>query len=216
MLKMEFAKTSLLGAAVAAVAVALFAAHSASAATLDYTLSGVATGTIAGNTNANFTGATFSVTFVENTSSIVPLGPGYNIYEGISGTFTEGSYSTTITGADLEVNGNANTGSGSYETVFLFNSDFGSSLGISDDATLLNYALASTINTGSVTSNLGAFQDVAGFSTTTGDTIEFTGVQSLDFAATQPTAATPEPSSLILLLSSVSGAGLLRRRFKNA
>jgi hypothetical protein len=202
-------RNTLLPAVVAAAALAL--ASVAHASILDYSFSGQASGTIAGNTNATFTDATFNVTFVENTSSIMNLSPGYNIFEGVSGTFTEGSYTTTITGADIEVNGNGNTGSGAYETVFLFNTDFGSSLGIGEDPTLLNYALATTINTGAVTSNIAAYQDAAGFSTTTGDTIEFTGVQSLDFAVTPP-PATPEPCTLLLLATGLSGLCMLRRR----
>jgi hypothetical protein len=191
--------------AAALVFLPVAAAH---AGTLNYTLSGVGSGTIAGTTNTTFSDVSFSATFTENTSAIIGAG-GYYIYGDISGTFTEGGYTTTLTGVNLEVNSNGNTGSGAYETLYLFNSDFGSSVGINSDPTLLGYTLATPINTGSVTgSNIGAYQDAAGFSTTTGDTIEFTGLDSLDFVASNGTPVVPEPSSLSLLLVGISGVGL--------
>lgn len=181
------------------------AAH---ADTLDYTLSGVASGTIAGTTNATFTNASFSVNLTGDPSTLVG-GGGFFLYQGVSATFTEGAYSTTLTDISLEVNGNGNTGSGAYETLYLFNSTFGSSIGFNSDPTFLGYALATPIDTGTVTGlEIGAFQDATGFSTTTGDTIEFTGAQSLDFTATDSSSVVPEPSSLALLLSGISGAGL--------
>jgi carbohydrate-binding DOMON domain-containing protein len=92
----------------------------------------------------------------------------------------------------------------------------GSSLVLGEDPTLLGYALATTIDTGSVTSNITPYQDALGFTTTTGDVVEFTGLDSLDFAVTEPGASpVPEPSTLSLLaigLSGLLGAALLRRR----
>jgi hypothetical protein len=200
-------------AAAVAVVVVLLPARTVFATTLNYTFSGVGSGTIAGNTNATFTNAPFTVTFAENTASIGGSG-GYYLYNPAGdGTFTEGSYTSDITNGIIEVNGNANTGAGSYETVFLFNSDFGSSIGISDDPTLLNYALATPIATGSVSSNIGAYQDATGFTTNTGDVVQFTGLSTLDFTVAAPaSSSTPEPSTIGMLGAGLFAAGLLRRR----
>src|SRR5665213_2246022 len=75
------------------------------------------------------------------------LGAGYFAcggISGISGSFAEGGYATTLTGAHLEVNGNASTGVGNYEDVFLFDSGYTGSIGISEDPALLGYALATS------------------------------------------------------------------------
>jgi hypothetical protein len=213
MLRFESAKKVLLSAAVA-VAVLLLPAR-VFASTLDYTFTGVGTGTITGTHAGTFTNTAFSVSFVENTTNIVPLSPGYNYYPLISGTFTEGSYTTTFTNDYLEVNGNGNTGSGNYETVFLFNSTFGTSLGITSNPALSGYALATPVTTGVITgANIGAFTDATGFTTNTGDVVEITGLSSLDFTVTNPSAV-PEPSTLLLLTTGISGIGMLRRRFKS-
>jgi hypothetical protein len=189
-----------------AVATVIFSANTATASTLVYTFTGVGSGTISGTP---FTNAAFTVSFNENTTSITNPDIGYYEYSGISGSFTEGSYSANLTADTLEVNGNANTGMGNYEDVFLFNSDFGSSIGISQDPTLLGYALATPVTTGVVTGGqIGAFHDAAGFSTTGGDIIEFTSLSSLDFTAAAPGTA-PEPSSLALFAFGLFVFGLI-------
>src|SRR5208337_5623998 len=105
-----------------AVIMALVLAGAARASTVDYTFTGVGTGTISGNTNGSFASVPFTANFVEDTSTMTGAG-GYYMYSNISGSFTVGSYSTTLTGVTIEVNGNGNTGSGAYETLYLFNSD---------------------------------------------------------------------------------------------
>ncbi len=213
MLRVGNAKINLLNAAFA-VATILLPARAVFADTLDYTFSGVGSGTINSTT---FTDEAFSVTFTEDTSAITGSG-GYFFYNPAGdGTFTEGTYSATINNALIEVNGNNNTGSGAYETVFLFNSDFGSSIGISEDPALLGYALATPITTGTVPSsstypspNIGAFQDALGFTTTSGDTVEFTSLDALDFTVTSPSSV-PEPSMLFFLFPVLVGFVLVRR-----
>jgi hypothetical protein len=86
-----------------------------------YTFTGVASGTISGT---SFTSAPFTVSFTENTTSITSPASGYYEYSGISGSFNEGAFTATLTATTLEVNGNASTGVGNFEDVFLFNSDF--------------------------------------------------------------------------------------------
>jgi hypothetical protein len=205
MLRVTSTKRNLMNCAFA-VATVMLSAHTASASTLVYTFTGVGSGTISGTP---FTSASFTVSFTENTTSIFNLAPGYNEYSGISGSFTEGANNLTLTGATIEVNGNASTGVGNFEDVFLFNGDFGSSIGISQDAILLGYGLAIPITTGAVTgSQIGAFQDAAGFSTS-GGVVEFTSLSSLNFTAALPSAA-PEPSSLALLAIGLFAFGLAR------
>jgi PEP-CTERM motif len=213
MLRMESAKRILLSAAFA-VAILLLPVR-AFASILDYTFSGVGTGAITGTHPATFTNTAFTVTFVEDTTNIVPLSPGFNYFPLISGTFTEGGYTTTFTNDYLEVNGNGNTGSGNFQTVFLFNSTFGTSIGITSNPALLGYALATPVTTGVVTGpNIGAFTDATGFTTNSGDVVDITGLSSLDFTVTNPSAV-PEPSTLLLLTTGLSGIGMLRRRFNS-
>jgi hypothetical protein len=223
---MELTKVNILSAAFA-VAMILSPASAALGSTLNYTFSGVASGTIttASNTVTTFTATAFSATFVEDTANITG-GGGFLLYNPAGdGTFSEGSYTATFNNAIIEVNGNGDTGSGSFETVFLFNSDFGSSIGISDDPTLLGYDLTTPITTGSIPSSstfpnpfIGAFQDALGFTTTGGDTVQFTGLDSLDFTVTSPsTSPVPEPSNLGFL----AGGGLMlaaiaRRKLRQA
>ncbi len=217
MLQMQFSRISLLNAAFA-VAIILLPARIASASTLDLSFTGQGSGTITdGVTVTSFTDEAFSVTFVEDTTAVTQAG-GYD-YDNPAGdgTFTEGTYTATINNANIIVNGNGDTGMGSYYTVFLFNSDFGSSIGISEDPVLAGYGLVTPITTGSIPSsstypnpNIGAYQDALGFTTSSGATIEFTSLDSLDFTASVPSAV-PEPSMLWFILPALVAFVLLRR-----
>ncbi len=121
---------------------------------LDYTFSGVASGTIVGASvlsSSTFSNQNFSISFIEDPSTVTGA-DGYYSLSSISGTFTEGSHSGTVTNAVIEVNGNANTGSGAYETINLFNSTFATDMQVVSDPALLGYALATTLaETGSST-----------------------------------------------------------------
>jgi PEP-CTERM motif len=214
MLRIGFMKTAILGAV-------LLSAGSMSASTLVYTFSGTASGTItSGKTSTTFTSQAFSVSFTENTSAITGSA-GFFLYNPASaGTFTEGSYSATLTNAIIETNGNGNTGSGAYETANLFNSSFSNGVTLDSDPVLLGYALSTTIDSGLITASADLAPTLnslgQGFTTSTGDVVEFTGLTALDFAVTTPpsTSAVPEPSTLMLLTAGLSGVGMLRRRFK--
>jgi hypothetical protein len=193
-------------------------AIAASASTLDISFTGEGSGTISGNTNATFTDQDFSVTFVEDTTDVVG-GGGFFLYNPAgNGTFTEGSYDATFNNAIIETNGNG-PGPGAYETALLFNSDFGSALDISESPALLGYALVTAVTTGSIPSssafpsaNISAYQDALGFTTTGGDTVEFTSLDSLDFTASVPsTGAVPEPSMLFFVLPALLAFVLVRR-----
>jgi hypothetical protein len=217
MLQMQFSRINLLSAAFAA-AIILLPARAAFASTLDLSFTGQGSGTITdGSTVTTFTDEAFSVSFVEDTTAVSQAG-GYDYDKPAGdGAFTEGSYTATINNANIAVNGNGNTGVGSYYTVFLFNSDFGSSIGISEDAVLAGYGLVTPITTGSIPSsstypnpNIGAFQDALGFTTSGGSTIEFTSLDSLDFTASVPSSV-PEPSMLLLILPALMAIVLVRR-----
>lgn len=216
MLRIGFMKTAIL------VAVLLLSAGTMSASTLVYTFSGTASGTItSGKTSTTFTNQAFSVSFTENTSAITGSA-GFFLYNPASaGAFTEGSYSATLTNAIIETNGNGNTGSGAYETANLFNTAFDNGVTLDSDPALLGYALNTTVDSGLVTNSLDLAPTLNGvgdgFTTSTGDVVEFTGLTALDFAVTVPppsTSAVPEPSTLALLTAGLSGIGMLRRRFK--
>ena len=219
MLRIGFFRQNLMSAAIL-VAVLLLSAGTMSASTLIYTFSGTASGTItSGKTSTTFTNEAFSVSFTEDTSAITGSA-GFFLYNPApGGMFTEGSYSATFTNAIIETNGNGNTGMGAYETANLFNSTFDNGVTLDSDPALLGYALNTTVNSGLVTNSadlaptLNALGD--GFTTSTGDVVEFTGLTALDFVVTAPaTSAVPEPSTLMLLTAGLSGIGMLRRRFK--
>jgi hypothetical protein len=201
-------------AVAAVVAVALYPSNSAFADEFTYTFSGTGSGVISGNTNTTFSDAAFNITFMEDTANVVNNGtPGYFLLSGISGSFTEGSYSATITNASIEDNGNGSMG-GNFETVFLFDGTPSvGSIGIFDDGELLGYDLTTPISVSGSDpgAGAGAFQPSSGYSTTGGDTVQFTGIDSLTFTA-GPVSATPEPSSLALLATGISGIVTLRKR----
>jgi PEP-CTERM motif len=217
---MPSATKYLLSAAVAAVTL-LLPARTLLADTLIYTFTGVATGTItSGKTSTDFTSAAFTYTFTGNTTNITG-GGGFFLYNPASGgVFTEGSYSATFTNAIIETNGNPFSGIGAFETANLFNNSIGNGITLDSNPNLLNYALNTTVDTGTVlaaSGNLALTSDGLGdgFTTGSGDVVEFTGLDALSFTVTKPATApssVPEPSTLVLLTAGLSGAGMLRRR----
>ncbi len=181
---------------------------------LTYTFSGVASGEVVGPTalsSSTFSNQNFSISFTGDPTDVTGSA-GYYLLGPISGTFTEGSVSESLTDAYLEVNGNPNTGSGVYESVNLFNGTFATDLQIIYDPALLGYELLTTLApTGSVTGQTIANYSGVGYSLLNGDTLEITSLDSLNFSVTNPTP-TPEPGTWMLLAIGMGSVVVMRRR----
>jgi hypothetical protein len=197
------------GVVLACVPVA--AAH---ADTLTYTFSGNASDIVVflgivpiNNPNANFT-----LTFTEDSASVVNAGGGFYRLNDVNGVFSTGVVTTTLSDVTIVVNSNAG-----FENVDFYNSLFNNGLGLDNNSALLGYALANNVSTGLVSASSGNLTPTlgSGWFAASGDLItavEFTGENSLSFTVT---GATPEPSSLLLLLSGLcGGAATLGRRLK--
>ena len=201
--------------AVFVVCAALSPAGAMFATPLVYTFSGVASGSITGPTavsSPSFSNQTFSISFTEPTTAVTGSA-GYYLLSAISGTFSEGSQSETLTDAYLEVNGNPNTGAGVYESINLFNGTFATDMQIIYDPALLGYELMTTLApTGSVTGQTIANYPGTGYSLSNGDTLDFTNLSSLNFSVTNVSAVTPEPGTWMLLALGIAAVAVVRRR----
>ena len=182
---------------------------------LNYTFSGVASGSIVGPTalsSSTFSNQTFSISFIED-PAVVTGSAGYYLLSSVNGTFTEGSTSETLQGAYIEVNGNPNTVSGVYESINLFNSTFATDMQILFDPALLDYELMTTLApTGSVTGQTIANYPGAGYSLVNGDTLDITNLNSLNFSVTDVPTATPELGTWMLVATGIGALALMRRR----
>ncbi len=201
-------------------AVLLLSAGTMSASTLIYTFTGMASGTITSVRAPPPSRMPLFLWFSRRILRRYTGSGGFFLYNPApGGAFTEGSYSGTFTNAIIETNGNGNTGMGAYETANLFNTTFDNGVTLDSDPALLGYALNTTVNSGLVTNGADLAPTLNGvgdgFTTSTGDVVEFTGLSALEFVVTAPTvSAVPEPSTLALLTAGLSGIGMLRRRFK--
>lgn len=179
---------------------------------LNYTFSGVASGTIVGPTalsSSTFSNQSFSISFVEGAADVTGSA-GYYLLSSVRGTFTEGTTTDVISDAYVEVNGNPNTGSGVYESMNLFNSTFATDMQIIFDPALLDYELMTTLApTGSVTGQTIANYPGVGYSLSNGGTLDITRLSALNVSVTN---VTPEPATWMLLAMGLGGVEMLRRR----
>jgi hypothetical protein len=194
-----------------AAAMILLPAGSAYAATETLTFTGDASGNIVGPnalSSSTFSDQAFTLTFTADPATITQSG-GYDYLSDVDGTFTEGTQTLTLTNVTVEVNSNSG-----YENVDFYNSSFFNGLGLANNLALLDYGLTTDVDTGLVLASSGNLTPTFGggsFSTTGTDVVEFTGDSSLEFAVTGA-AVTPEPSSILLMLTGLFGGALLLRR----
>ncbi len=198
----RFARKSLSFTA-AVAALSLLPCAGARASTVDYTLTGTATGLL----NGSAVGSTnFTITLAEDPSTINNLGGGYYRYDNVDATILTTAGSVVLTNVFLETNGNAG-----YQNIDLYDSAFTNGIGLGGSPALLGYDLATSVDTGVVTgAGLTPTLGSSSFSIQGGGTLQFTGLSSLEF---QSIAPTPEPSTLLLLASGFPGLVALRRRF---
>jgi hypothetical protein len=193
-----------------ALTVALLTVSTARADVFDYAFTGTASGTI-GPADTTFTDATFSLTLNNlDTTTIDNRGSGYYSYDNENAVFTEGSTVLTLTNVTLEVNGNSG-----FQNVDFYDSTFTNGLGLSD-VTPAGYSLITNLNVPVSNLNLSPTYGSGTFTSTGTQTLQFTDDDgaTLGFTATDLTPApTPEPSTLLLLATGLSGIGLLRRRY---
>ena len=195
----------------AAFAMAVFTLLPGRAAHADqfsYVFSGTAAGTFDGSPYGN---TAFTVSFLEDTSTIDNRGGGYYSYDDVDATLVANSLTYTLTGVTLEVNGTSG-----FQNVDFYDSSFTNGLGISM-VTPVGYNLTTNLNVPVTTLDLTPTFGGGTFSTTGDDTLMLTEDANLGFTATDLTpSAAPEPSSLLLLTTGLPGLALLRRRFGKA
>ncbi len=203
-----------------ALAAALSVAAGAVQATpVTYTFTGTASIVVCtlcnGTDNTDLAGA-FSLVVNSDTSQVDVSGLPFSRLNNVSGTFTLGSFTDTLTGISLVANA-GQTSPFFPANIQFFNSTFDNGDGFDDNVDLLGYDLTKSIGPviAPTDSESPTFNTVGdGFSTTDGQTVEF--VQNSDQYHAESFQATvlPEPLTLSMFGAGLAGAVAMRRRRK--
>ena len=178
--------------AIIAGAFGLVSVSASKALPVTYKFDGTGSVTLA----TNSLGSTFSIVFTGNTAAIDSSGSPFFRYNNITGTFTDGLVTESITATIL---GDADRAFGGRNN--FFNSTFDNGLGLIAGA-LIGYDLSTSI--GPVTGTLNPTLGSGSFATADGD-LQFTGLDSLSFTAA--VSNTPLPAALPFFATGLGALG---------
>jgi hypothetical protein len=191
-------------AAIAAAMLVALSVAPAHAAPITYTFSGNASGDITGSGAPGvFTNQLFMLVFNSNTSLVDLSGSPFDKDSSITGTFTLGSFSSTLT-ATVESNSSAGN-------IDFYDAAFTNGLGLADPG-LSGYQLLTSIgplSNSAPSSSLTPTLASGTFTLGNSDVLQFTGDSSLTFKAT-----VPEPLTISLFGAGIAGIAAIRRRKK--